>query len=80
MEVDSVFGAWIKARGVVKIVAALHALGPEYEVSPAAVYQWWRRDHEPRLAKIDGLVRIADGAISADDVLEHFFPADVGHA
>jgi hypothetical protein len=75
MHRETVFGAWVERVGVTHIVLALARLGQNHEVTPAAVYQWWRREHVPRHARIRSLVRVADGAITLQDVYDHFAPA-----
>jgi hypothetical protein len=76
MHRQTAFGAWIERVGVVWIYGKLHEMGQDHAVTIAAIYQWWRREHEPRMSKIRDLVAISGGSISVEDVLEHFHPAN----
>jgi hypothetical protein len=69
---ETKFEQWVRRYGVSNLVHAMHALGPDYAVTFSAIYQWIRGQHEPRPAKIRGVVKIADGALTLEDVHQHF--------
>jgi len=68
---DTKFADWVRQTGVGTIAERLRELGPSCSVTETAVYQWVRGDHEPRPAKIRGLVKISEGEITFDDVNHH---------
>jgi hypothetical protein len=63
---------WAKQFGVQNIVDAMRAKGVDYAVTYSAVYQWIRGEHEPRPKKIRALAEISGGAISVQDIHDHF--------
>lgn len=68
---ETKFGIWVQKTGVSTITERMKTLGPSCTITPAAVYQWVRGDHEPRPSKIRGLVKISDGELTFDDVNQH---------
>jgi len=66
------FEQWVKQYGVQNLVDALRKRGMEYAVTYSAVYQWLRGEHEPRPKKIRALADISAGAITVQDIHDHF--------
>lgn len=70
--VDSKFARWVRQYGVKKLADTMTNRGKETRVSFGMVYQWLRREHEPRGPKARLIVKLSDGAVSLDDLHEHF--------
>jgi len=66
------FEQWVKQFGVSNLVDEMRKRGQDYAVTYSAVYQWCRGEHEPRPKKIRALAEISGGAISVQDIHDHF--------
>jgi hypothetical protein len=64
------FAVWIKAYGAQRLAVAMTNRGET--VSFSMVYQWARGEHEPRGPKQRLMVKLADGALSLQDIADHF--------
>ncbi len=69
---ETKFAHWVKEYGVTNLVAEMRRRGPDTAITHSAAYQWLRHDHEPRPKKQRALVEISGGAITLDDIAEHF--------
>lgn len=69
---ETKFVQWVKQFGVQNLVDAMRGLGPDFAVTYSAVYQWCRGEHEPRPKKIRALAEISNGAITVQDIHDHF--------
>lgn len=69
---ETKFEQWVKKFGVMNLVDEMRRRGPDYAVTYSAVYQWCRGEHEPRPKKIRALAEISAGAISVQDIHDHF--------
>lgn len=69
---ESKFEQWAKQRGVSNIVDEMRKRGQDYAITYSAVYQWLRGEHEPRPKKIRALAEISAGAITVQDIHDHF--------
>lgn len=72
MNPETKFEQWAKQFGVSNLVDAMRAKGIDYAITYSAVYQWLRGEHEPRPKKIRALAEISAGAISVQDIHDHF--------
>jgi len=66
------FEQWVKQYGVSNLVDAMRKRGQDYAVTYSAIYQWCRGEHEPRPKKIRALAEISEGAITVQDIHDHF--------
>lgn len=69
---ETKFEQWVKQFGVIALCDAMRKRGLDYAITYSAVYQWLRGDHEPRPKKIRALAEISAGAISVQDIHDHF--------
>ncbi len=69
---ETKFEQWVKQFGVSNLIDEMRKRGQDYAVTYSAVYQWCRGDHEPRPKKIRVLAEIAAGAITLQDIHDHF--------
>lgn len=69
---ETKFEQWVKQFGVIALCDEMRKRGLEYAITYSAVYQWLRGDHEPRPKKIRALAEISAGAISVQDIHDHF--------
>jgi hypothetical protein len=69
-EKRSKFQRWLKDYGVQKLANAMTNRGQP--VSAGAVYQWGRRLHEPRGPKLRLMVELSRGALTPQDIVDHF--------
>lgn len=69
---ETKFEQWVKKIGVSALCDEMRKRGLEYAVTYSAVYQWLRGEHEPRPKKIRALAEISAGAISVQDIHDHF--------
>lgn len=72
MNEETKFQRWVRDFGVGNLVVAMREQFPDCAVTYSAVYQWLRFDHEPRPKKMRALVAISEGAISLQDIHDHF--------
>ena len=72
-QAETKFAAWINEIGVNHLVSETRKYGPD-AVTFSAVYQWLRRQYEPRPSKQRMLVKISHGAITFQDIADHFDP------
>lgn len=66
------FQQWAKTYGVAEIVRELRTGGRETTVTFGTVYQWLRGEHEPRGPKCRLMVAMSNGALSLEDLAQHF--------
>lgn len=66
------FSKWLKDFGIQNLVSAMREKGPDYAITISAAYQWARREHEPRPKKARALIEISRGAITLQDIADHF--------
>ena len=66
------FRSWILDFGVGELAGQLRALDPRAGCSRQTVYRWLNGEMEPRRERRAALVRLAGGALTVADVLEHF--------
>lgn len=66
------FEKWVKEFGVGALVIAIRDKHPECAVTYSAIYQWLRGEHEPRPKKMRALVSVSQGAITLQDIHDHF--------
>lgn len=69
---ETKFEQWVKQFGVSNLVDEMRKRGQDYAVTYSAVYQWCRGEHEPRPKKIRALAEISAGAITVQDIHDHF--------
>lgn len=69
---ETKFERWVKQFGVSNLVDEMRKRGQDYAVTYSAVYQWCRGEHEPRPKKIRALAEISAGAITVQDIHDHF--------
>lgn len=69
---ETKFEQWVKQYGVSALCDAMRKRGLDYAITYSAVYQWLRGEHEPRPKKIRVLAEISAGAISVQDIHDHF--------
>lgn len=72
MSDETKFEKWVKDYGVGQLVVAMRERGADYAVTYSAVYQWLRGEHEPRPRKMRALAAVSDGAITVQDIHDHF--------
>jgi hypothetical protein len=63
------FGSWVGSVGVTRVVIDLRASG--HPVTPGAVYHWVAGRAIPTLPLAGALVRLSEGRVSLDDILQH---------
>jgi len=66
------FGNWILSYGVDNVASALRQVSPRAGRTPRAVRYWLKGSHEPQRECIRGIVKIARGEVTTDDVIMHF--------
>ena len=62
----------MRQYGVKRLAEAMTNRGATTRVSFGMVYQWLRREHEPRGPKARLIVKLSEGALSLEDLAAHF--------
>ena len=68
----SKFGNWVLSYGVDNLATALASVNPRIACTPQCVRRWLRGVHEPRHERMRAIVKVSGGAVTTDDVLDHF--------
>lgn len=63
------FAIWVRAIGVQNLVFQMRSKG--HSVSPACVYLWISGTNAPHHKKAKGLVEIAGGQLTLEDIYNH---------
>ena len=69
---ETKFEKWVKEFGVGQLVHAMRDYSPDCAVTYSAIYQWLRGEHEPRPKKMRALAAVSNGAITTQDIHDHF--------
>jgi hypothetical protein len=66
------FSCWVLSYGIDNLAKDLGQVNPGARCTPRSVRHWLKGSHEPRRERIRGIVKIASGEVTTDDVLMHF--------